>query len=335
MSNQSASASGRVSGARSLSLDAVSRYFAARDSAGGGSNFGSMCEAASRRTHASVQCRPCEGMGFRVLSERDLAYWRVQLAKTNDTHKQDQIRATITRESTCPVCEGSGYTTPSRADRAMAMDTMFTTVRCGRCRGCGETLNPNDATAEVEDVCVECLGKGHVIPITVREVGSSKGGRPPKRETGKDDEDDDVLDGVQVEGVATAQWVNEDALVELGRISRVMEQLRRDDPELVADLETYNGPEGDKWGAHKWGRLFALWPRTPAGRALAKINADRSKWAHKLKIKPIDLIANERDAKERGQTADPRVRALINQADSQARARWARVLEALSALEAA
>src|SRR5690606_33134149 len=131
------------------------------------------------------------------------------------------------------------------------------TVRCGRCKGTAETLSPNDESAERGDVCLDCLGDGYLVPITVRPVGSSKHGKPPPR----------VSDGDDVDlPLPSCSQLDEDELVEYGRVSRVLGIIRRATPELAAALEVYYGPDGDRWGGHKWGRAFALWPLTSAGQ---------------------------------------------------------------------
>ncbi len=306
-----------------------SSYLAA-SAIGVGSNFGEMCERASLVTHASIRCRACDGSGYLVLEPDALTAWALRIAREQSSDRRDELRRRLSEQSTCRPCRGSGYVTPATADRAPPADSMFTTVRCGRCRGCGETTTPNDASAETEDVCLHCGGKSFLIPVTVREKGSSKHGRPPKRDSSSDDD-------LAVEGVATPAWVDEDALLEMARASRVLGHLRREHPAEAAAAEAFDGPEGDKWGSHCWGRMFALWPLTQAGRQLAAEGAARSRGRHGFLISPLDLIASERDAEFRAGVTErnSRRRALIAQADRQARELWRRTSEVLRLAECA
>jgi hypothetical protein len=321
----------RQTSAVRVSTQSISKFFSG-GRFGATSNYGSMCEAAAVTRHASVRCRVCSGQGFRVLGAEELEQWRRRLelpalhAKLEDTKdpadraalrtritaERDKLRAELSAASTCGPCAGTGRVAPKRADRAVAMDSMWTTVRCGRCRGTGETIYPNDESAERQDVCLRCGGQSYLVPVTARETGSSRHGRPPQRVGGDDDGDAVSCD------VATASW-NEDELLELGRVSRVLEHMRAADREAAEAFESYNGPDGDRWGAHHWGRIFALWPHTVAGDKLAREAARRSRMGHGFLLPPLALIASERDAELRGQTSNPRRRALISQADAQAR----------------
>lgn len=334
-----------------LSAGSLSRYFSGGGPDGGGSNFGAMCERAAldANKHASIQCRPCGGNGFVVLTEDDLEGWKIRIAdgmkrlSEEPDHEQrkelhsrlDDIRQGLSQASVCEICKGSGYTTQKRADRAVAMDSMFTTVRCGRCRATGTDRNRGDALRLIlGDKCGKCGGEAYVVPVTAKEHGSSKSGKPPKKEpsTGADDN----YDGPSpTNGVAAASWVDEDALAERGRVSRVLDAIRRENPAVGQAIATYNGPDGDKWGQNKWGRLFALWQHTEAGKQLALDGAKRSKGGHGFLIAPLELIATERDAEFRALTPNPRRRALISQADRQARELHTSMTKAIRSSEAA
>lgn len=294
-------------------------------------------------SHASVECRACDGMGFRSVGQEEITLRMRRIQEEENPMRRAELREELSAETTCTVCKGSGYTTQSRADRAAAMDSMWTTVRCGRCKGTGETFDPSDETAEIGDVCPACgtmrgpnpalsEANGFFVPVTVKEKGSSKHGKAPKREAGADPD----ADGSPV--VAFSAWVDEDALVERGSVARGLDELRRVYPALAAAAESYFGPDGDKWGGHQWGRLFALWQHTEAGRKLAEESAERSRAKHGFLLTPLDLIAAEREAAARA--ADPgtsagtgrwhaRRRALIGRADGQARSLYGRMMAEL------
>lgn len=314
--------------------DTLTQYCAGSDRAAGGSSFDVMCELAIKISHASVPCRACAGHGFRHLSEQELREWAKKLAAETDHRAILQVRQTLEREGTCTVCSGSGYTTQRRADRASAMHPMFTTVRCGRCRGCGETLQPSDTSAERGDTCLGCGGATYIVPVTVKEKGSTKHGKAPQRERNDDGEYDEPA------GDIGGAWFDEDELRERGRISRQLETLGQQDPTLTAALGSFMGAEGDKWRHHAWGRVFALWPHTEAGRLLARESAERSRAGHGFLLAPLDLLASERDAEARAgaPARDPwrdRRRALLGQADKQARQLMIRVRAVIEQLEAA
>lgn len=328
---------------KALLPGSIAKYFAGNDCAfSGSSNYLDMCELAVKISHASVECRACDGMGFRAMSAATLQSWSRKLAEVSEDaspehreEKRDQIRKTMSRESECLVCCGSGYTTQRRIDMAAAMHPMFTTVRCGKCRGCGETFPPTDATAEVQDVCPGCHGVTYVVPVTVKEKGSTKTGKPPKREPGGSD--DDELGSSS----AFSAWVDEDAVVERGRVGREIDAIRRSDPVVGAGIESYYGLDGDKWGPHKWGRTFALWQHTQAGQRLADEGAIHSRASHGFLMKPLDLIASECDIASRSgaegrTTREGRHRAaLIAQADKQARELLGRIRAAIRGAEEA
>lgn len=353
MTNQTATGLAPVAKSR-ISAGSIAKFFSGGSGVALESNFGTMCERAAvvAHMHASVKCRACEGKGYRELEAAELDGWRkkinsyyLAIAEETDREKcdalqdrQDEIRRELSRASDCPVCRGSGYTTQKNVDRATAMDSMFTTVRCSGCRGCGETFPPNDETAERQDVCLRCAnpetraGDGYFVPVTVKETGSSKKGKAPKTEAGGDE----GMDGAPpTNDVVAASWVDEDELAERGRVSRFLERLRRSDPETAVSVELFNGPDGDKWGAHKWGRTFALWQATDAGIELARMGAERSSGAHGMRISMLDLIASERDAEVRASEPDPARRSLIAQADHEARGLKAKMDRALADSEAA
>jgi hypothetical protein len=315
-----------------LTAESIGKYFEEYEKSLGSSNHFGMCEMAVKISHASVPCRLCDGMGFKALDPKELAARYKRIARETDPNKLQELRDSLSLESTCVVCQGSGATTQRRADVAHAMHPMFTTVRCGKCRGCGETFPPNDVTAERQDVCLACSGVTYIIPVTVKEKGSSKHGKPPKREPADGDDDSPV---------ALSNWIDEDALVERGRVSRELEAIRRAEPLIGLAIGSYFGPEGDKWGDHKWGRAFALWQHTQAGTQLATESAKRSKGGHGHLMQATDLISTERDAEARAGAnldRDPwrdRRRALIALADTQARELHQRMQRTIRQTEAA
>ncbi len=317
-----------------LTAESLGKYFEEAESSLSSSNYLGMCEMAVKISHASVTCRLCDGLGFKALDAEEMKAVYKRIARETDPDKLHQLRNSLSFESNCVVCHGSGATTQRRADIAAAMHPMFTTVRCGKCKGCGETFPPNDVTAERQDVCLACGGVSYVVPVTVKEKGSSKHGKPPKREPSSADDADDGP-------AALSDWVDEDALVERGRISSALAAIRRADPAIGQAIGSYFGPDGDKWGDHKWGRAFSLWQHTQAGEQLASESAERSNRGHGHLMRAIDLIATERDAEARAGANNgrdswrDRRRALIALADKQARELHTRMQRTIRQGEAA
>lgn len=305
-----------------LSASRVARYLA---ESGGRSNYRTMCEVALDRTHTSIKCRVCQGLGFRELSTDELSLRMQRIFREDDAKHRAELREQLSRETTCRACGGGGYMTQKRADMAHAMHSMYTTVRCGPCKGCGETIHPNDESAERGDTCLRCLGDTYIVPVTVKPQGSSKHGKAARRE---DDEDD------RVQGTAT-NAVDEEAMVERGLVARQLDTLRRSDALAATALASYFGIDGDRWGQHKWGRLFALWQHTSAGTVIARESSEKSKAGHGFLLAPLDLIASERDAELRASVRNPRRRALLARADVEARSLLRRMNTALAAMEAA
>lgn len=315
-----------------LTSGSIARYFSGSDGVSGGSNFMSMCELSVKISHASVECRVCGGLGFKEIAADEMKARYRRIARESDPEKLEQLRESLRRESDCVVCRGSGHTTQRRIDMAHAMHPMFTTVRCSRCRGCGETLKPDDASAELGDVCQVCNGSTYIVPVTVKETGSTKHGKMPHSEPS---DGDDANSAGEIGG----SWADEQELLERGRVGRELDQLRRQDPALSAGMASYFGIEGDKWGPHKWGRAFSLWPHTPAGLQLAAMGAERSLRGHGHMMRALDLIAAEREADSRAGATTDRAsvhrRALIKLADSQARQLFERMQGAIRQVEAA
>lgn len=311
-----------------VSLDDAARFYSVQVPHPSRSNYAAMCDAAATDKHASVRCRPCSGIGARTLGRKELEDWQRQIANEKRPGRRAELREELSKRSICRSCDGVGYTSPSRIDK-LPYDWFYTTLRCGRCRGCGETTRPSDATAELGDVCQRCgpattKPVGYVIPVTVKETGSSEGRGGGARVT--PDADDDW--GAELMAVNAAEHVDERALEEYVRIREALDQVAEIDALAALALETWHGPDGERWARHRWGRIFALWQHTEAGKWLV---ADWAKESGKSNstvgthLRPLEALATMRNTDMvAGKAADPRRRARIGQADRQARALWAR-----------
>jgi hypothetical protein len=90
------------------------------------------------------------------------------------------------------------------------------------------------------------------------------------------------------------------------------------------------GPEGDTYSGHTWGRRFALWPLTEAGRRLADESRGTStKRAPYERL--LELCAVEHAEAVQADRVDPRRSSLVRRADADARALERRVLQEFDA----
>jgi hypothetical protein len=319
--------------AKHLSPGKISRYLAESDRPAIGSNYDAMAELTLSLSHTSVRCRACAGSGVRELSREDLESRGRQLAREKTDIGREHLRRRLSYDTVCRACRGIGWTTQKRADRAAAMDSFYTTVHCSKCRATGETLEPNDESAEIGDVCTACgdvrgaldsVANGFFVPVTVKPIhGPQHGGGGSATD---DDENPEP---------SYAAGPDEDAMAERARVGRELDAVRRSDPAVGAAIDSYFGTDGAKWGSHKWGRVFALWQHTKAGRQIAQESAEKSRRGHGFLIAPLDLIAAERDAEFRAEECSTHRRALLRAADTQARELLRRVQAVMGDSEAA
>lgn len=302
---------------RALTTEKLARHFSRADH-GAGSNYEEDVAAVLARGQVSVDCRACSGRGYRDVPEADLRKWEASIAEQTTTEHRDQVRQALSRASDCPSCRGSGKVPARRGDHAAAMDSMWTTVCCGTCHGCGETTNPTDTSAERQDVCLACGGASYIVPVTVRTKGSGNGGASG----GSSGLDGDAAPLV-LASPEPAHETEHDASEHV-RIAHDLDALRAQDPQLAAALASFHGPEGDAWVEHRWGRGFVVWQHTPAGRQLAEHVAEQSIRGCGHLVAPLDRIARARETQERPPVgrapADHQLqRSLLGRADREAR----------------
>jgi hypothetical protein len=58
------------------------------------------------------------------------------------------------------------------------------------------------------------------------------------------------------------------------RVSKVLRKLERIDKTAGEVLQAFYGDAGSRWGRTPYGRLFAIWPMTPAGDELVKLSRE-------------------------------------------------------------
>lgn len=299
------------------------------------SNYETMCEGIVAVDLVSRVCRRCRGSGFRLLTKRErqkyedrLADIADQLARTeSDEHAvklkraAENAREKLAESSVCDKCSGIGRLEMPQGH--VSVDWWVTT-RCRRCGGSGDI-----DSEETEDLCDRCAaedersesqpwaGPGFTVPFTARpSPGSGGGGSWSGRSA--TDAPYEAMPAVVVR--ARDDIEVEVEAVQYGRVLRWVEELREHEPGLAAAVEAFCGDDGAKWAGHPWGRVFALWPLTSAGTALI-----RDVRGHQWLLRPCDRIASERIAESKSPDSTGRRRALMRQADSQARALRAEV----------
>lgn len=270
---------------------------------GTSSNYGVMCERIAAEGGAAETCRVCEGTGIRLLAS-DLGKYIAALRAASMEHKRSEVQRKF---ADCPACKGSGAV--ECRTRKRRYDKMFTTVRCGRCRGTGSAY-----AEDYDDTCPACrefrgrgeMTTGYTVPITARATGSSKKGTAPPR----------VPEG---DGEASYMPDLEGQIERYGRQSRRYERLRKTHPIAAAALAAFEGEEGSRWAMTKWGRIFALWPLTKPGRKLIQRGREASLEGTAFLLDDMAILANERNADETETHPNPRRRAWIRRADADAR----------------
>lgn len=189
----------------------------------------------------------------------------------------------------------------------------------------------DDAAAERGDTCKRCHGAAYLEPITCR----------PTRRAG------DVEEDLELQQVRTVRLDGHTEELREGELDHYpahdfapaagtgdpagdwLEEVAAEDLELAAAIAVLVGEHGDKFAKTPWGRRFALWPLTSAGKRLAmtsKLQAAGDGYERVLK-----LCALERQAARKGATASPLRAILIAQADQQARLIEARAEARLAA----
>jgi hypothetical protein len=301
----------------------------ARDADRSASNYDAMIERIARAGQASKPCGSCRGKGYRAVPKVTLERYARKIGRSPDPNARERLRGELRALSQCQKCQGTGArASESRATMCDACDAtgrrtngstckacrglgvlflgdfddFSTTARCARCHGSAEVFDE-----EEQDVCPVCRGASYTIPTTVKEKGSSKKGKVPHGTESADD---------QQTGGASGKAIGEDldeAVVLEGKIER-------ENPRAIEALKLYHGPVGDRWGAQRWGRLFALWPVTAAGRRVLADAAKNIPMGGGLLRDPHEFLSELREAEDKNETPNAPLRAQFGQADREARA---------------
>lgn len=241
------------------------------------SNYHEMVRRVVTTGRRSKPCGSCRGRCFRTVSQATLDRYEKKISKATSPTRREQLREELRDLSLCRTCNGSGLSPATstatlcdackasgrnrdgstckacRGQRVVRLgeyDDFFTTAECSRCRGCGEVLDD-----ELQDVCPLCSGASCTVPATVKEKAGAGGGG-----LGGSGED---YQGGSAAGRTIAHDVNDPA-----HEYRSQVRIREADSEALQVLRIFHGAVGDKWGASRWLRIFALWPYTMAGKQI-------------------------------------------------------------------
>jgi hypothetical protein len=332
MTNKQKVGSEQVSGPAAL-RERIARHLATDGTV---SNFEAVCDRIERRRGApQIECPDCDGLGFMPLSTQDLKAFSRRIAEKQEAGANwetiDRERRRLNRESMCPKCRGTCYVRNTGQGDELPPDTMFTTIACPDCRGrmktkqggtlrgasCGEKFPPTDASAEHGDACPKCLGDAYIVKHVAR----------PKTKSGE-------IYKYAEEYEEFPMRLGQKAAASPENPAAVVAEIEQEDPVLAAATMALLGPTGDEWALHQWGRRFALWPLTDAGRQLiAEHPTDGLELdAYQRSLRAAQEARLSEVQAERG---NPRRRALLGLADSQARQLEQRVERAIRKAEAA
>ncbi len=304
-----------------------------------GSNFETMCERwAERRAQVGVECEACEGLGYRLFTPGEMAYWKDRIDKASGHTERDREQKAMTHASKCKCCKGTGYLSQRPGDFGDLMDVRFTTVACPECRGRDRRKEPeyprfmssspgsSCGRVQVEDeesalfgmweTCRSCGGNAYVVPITARPTMKTQDERDRWSGEGEDDPGFELY--VRMHPEAAPKPSPAEAIPDTDALA----------------IPAMWGEHGDRWAQHEFGRRFALWPFTDSGVKLVEesgLSSIEASWYERR----IDIIARERQAERDGIGSTPRRRVLLAAADQEARALERRVAGALRAIEAA
>jgi hypothetical protein len=212
------------------------------------------------------RCKGCDGSGLAPHKKGESQQWCLTC---DGLGRVQPYVVEMAKGGWCPTCRGTGSGSVER--RAM---------RRPRCHWCRPDLvvvtdEELDTTVRLELVtarppthsCPNCLGTGEE-PITAKR-------------TMKDD------DGGGVIG-------NDVALTRFAITSRRADRVKAISPALHAALEAFYGDVGNRWARSPFGRMFALYHLTPAGRKLARLGTgspERKGKSKKKKAKTEQLLA--------------------------------------------
>jgi hypothetical protein len=299
----------------------------------------------------SRRCGVCNGTGVRELTAERLAQRTERLDRMGDDMRRTESEQhrdrlagdkrkeleRLSAEGWCSPCNGTGWI---HGQETKPLADMLVTRRCEHCRGSGEKLNE-----ELQDYCPRCTDESHLrlegggeacyVPVTAKPHARSIGGGSWSGASSTDN----PLDALPYVSAKYSE-IEPEKVYEYGRIQRAVRVVREENSVLAAAIETYYGPSADRWKLHPWGKRFALWPLTDGGKKLIR----ESETAANARFLPVDVIASERQAEEASRitpelaslaTQRKRAcrRALIRQADCEARGLEARMLDRIRRIE--
>jgi len=204
------------------------------------------------------KCTSCRGSGLHPRKDGESQKWCLTC---DGKGRVPPYEEDVEHGGWCPLCRGTGSgSVERRAQRR---------PRCRLCRpepfvtftddATGETIKAPLATAWVpRHCCPNCLGTGDE-PIGAKPIQ-------------KDAEGGGVLG-------------DDAALTRFAITSRRADAVKAISPSLHAALEAFYGDVGHRWASSPFGRMFALFHLTPAGKTLARMGLPQSEGSTKQKAK--------------------------------------------------
>lgn len=212
------------------------------------STFSAIVERIRLDGFGSAPCARCDGAGI-----LDKGGFAMATRCTRCTGKGELGEP----KRECPDCRGSGQLEPYEVRAEFG-------GWCDSCRGSGCT--PVERRAQRRKSCTKCDGKRRAPAFNHRPgihdiacdrcIGS---GHEPLTAA--------PLPKATSEGGVVAK---DSALERFAITSRRVASVEIISPDLSSALEDYYGDVGSRWGREDFGRIFALYAHTPAGKRLAR-----------------------------------------------------------------
>jgi hypothetical protein len=336
------------------------------------SNFDVIAQSiASESAAEPVECKDCQGYGFRALAPERRAVWDIRFREENhlwqlriddlreeakaarqapewhckeisvlrrkQTEHIKALRHQCNRESVCGTCLGTGQIAEGESEPVVKHDSVWTTVPCWRCRGVNVgrdgTRAAGTSTGETWERDDGAAERGDVCPECLGDGYLTPISVRPKA-SAPDFTGDYVMtiDDLPHRRRCFAEPKIDDQ--EPDDAEEYLESVREEDPLVAAAIAVLNGPRSDEWATHNWGRRFALWPLCPSGRRLAEESSTREQAGDEY-TRTMAIIVATRLRETQVDVGSPRLRTLISLADDEARRLEARADRAIQKAEAA
>lgn len=261
-------------------------------------------EQAGAETRTTAPCPRCHGTAFNRYTAPDRRHIKAMVKEVVEVFPEVTVEDLVACARN--VCEALSHV-PAKVMKRWPCTVSAIRLYANACevqsmRGVESTIDLKKAIIELRllmrDHCVRCNGEGCIVPVTVRETGESV-------ETGG------------------APEIDESEVQKHGELARAFIMLQEQLWDDAVGLETYYGPEGNRWGSTDHRREFALWPLTHWGQQLVK---DARRRSHELNpllnpenLDACELLAEEKADEARASETNFRRRNMLDMCDTSAR----------------